>query len=78
VHNWTAFQTSAIHTSFQLRRVSGVMNALVYQGPGQRAWETKPRPIVGPQHRAHDALGLHRHSAASQTDEGREASVPRG
>jgi alcohol dehydrogenase len=26
--------------------VNGVMNALVYGGPGQRAWETKPTPTI--------------------------------
>ena len=25
---------------------NGVMKALVYQGPGRRAWETKPRPTI--------------------------------
>jgi alcohol dehydrogenase len=26
--------------------VNGVMKALVYHGPGQRAWETKPKPTI--------------------------------
>jgi D-arabinose 1-dehydrogenase-like Zn-dependent alcohol dehydrogenase len=25
---------------------NGVMKALVYQGPGHRAWETKPKPTI--------------------------------
>jgi alcohol dehydrogenase len=25
---------------------NGLMNALVYHGPGQRKWETKPKPTV--------------------------------
>jgi alcohol dehydrogenase len=25
---------------------NGVMKALVYHGPGQRAWETKPKPAI--------------------------------
>ena len=25
---------------------NGMMKALVYGGPGQRAWQTKPRPVV--------------------------------
>src|ERR1700752_3010521 len=28
------------------RRVNGVIKALGYHGPGQRAWETKPRPTI--------------------------------
>jgi len=26
--------------------VNGVMKALVYHGPGQRAWEAKPTPTI--------------------------------
>ena len=26
--------------------VDGVMKALVYHGPGQRRWETKPKPTI--------------------------------
>ncbi len=25
---------------------AGMMNALVYGGPGQRAWQPKPRPVI--------------------------------
>jgi alcohol dehydrogenase len=33
-------------TGAAIRRTSATMKALVYRGPGKRAWENKPRPVI--------------------------------
>jgi molecular chaperone GrpE (heat shock protein) len=35
------------------------MEALVYHGPGKRAWEEKPKPIIN--HDLHEAVGMAEH-----------------